>query len=382
MKWDNLTMSQKQALMKIYVNNGVTNLDEIVNHYNRYAEGGPKEVTEPPTNTVMYSRTPRELAGNVVNTRPVPSLITMTEVPRIGAGVNMPITEAINNMITRRTASNNANTINADSIVSRRPISYIGMPTRINKFDEGGIKDTFKPQYWFTPKYEANSLKEAIYHAYDDGRKGKNIIYNGKAYKAELNQKDENQYNREKQWEKNRSITPEQVVDTYIDKVMWTMENPNNTGYNPKNKKYYVYKDSALDKNIGPGIAYTSETGKDIDYEKGYTKKELNTLIRPELLKHMNEIENQLHSKYGESVDTMSLGNRLILLDIAHNVRPKGSKKSNMPITGYPILTKSMMTGNSKLAKRNTNSGSSRRQNMRNSLLWVNDFDDFILKNQ
>jgi hypothetical protein len=381
MKWDNLTMSQKQALMKIYVNNGVTNLDEIVNHYNRYAEGGPKEVTEPPTNTVMYSRTPRELVGNVVNTRPVPGLITMTEVPRIGAGVNMPITEAINNIIARRT-DNNTNVVRTDSIVTRRPVSYIGMPTRINRFDDGGIKDTWKPQYWFTPEYKADSLKEAIYSAYNDGRKGKNIIYNGKAYKAELNQKDENQYNKEKQWEKNRSITPEQVVDTYIDKIMWTMENPNNTGYNPKNKKYYVYKDSALDKNIGPGIAYTSETGKDIDYNKGYTKKELNELIRPELLSHMNEIENQLHSKYGESVDTMSLGNRLILLDIAHNVRPKGSKKANMPVTGYPTLTKSMMTGNSKLAKRNTNSGSSRRQNMRNSLLWVNDFDDFILENK
>ena len=43
MKWDNLTMSQKQALMKIYVNNGVTNLDEIVNHYNRFDEGGYTE---------------------------------------------------------------------------------------------------------------------------------------------------------------------------------------------------------------------------------------------------------------------------------------------------------------------------------------------------
>lgn len=42
MKWDNLTMSQKQALMKIYVNNGVTNLDEIRNHYNRFDDGGPK----------------------------------------------------------------------------------------------------------------------------------------------------------------------------------------------------------------------------------------------------------------------------------------------------------------------------------------------------
>lgn len=139
MKWDNLTMSQKQALMKIYVNNGVTNLDEIRNHYNRYAEGGPKEVTEPPTNTVMYSRTPRELVGNVVNTRPVPGLITMTEVPRVGAGINMPITEAINNMITRRSRINTpTNVVSTDSIVVRRPGSYIGMPTRINRFDYGG----------------------------------------------------------------------------------------------------------------------------------------------------------------------------------------------------------------------------------------------------
>lgn len=284
MKWDNLTMSQKQALMKIYVNDGVTNLDEIRNHYNRYAEGGDK--------------------------------------------------------------------------------------------------DTWKPKYWFTPKYDGETLKDAITQAYKDGKKGDNIIYKGKAYKALLNNSDETQYNKEKQWEKNKNITKEQVVDTYIDKVMWTMENPNNTGYNPKNKKYYVYSDVALSKNIGPGIAYTSETGKDINYDKGYTKKELNALIRPELLKHMDEIENQLHSKYGESVDTMSLGNRLVLLDIAHNVRPKGSKKANMPVTGYPTLTKSMVTGNNKLAEKNTNSGSSRRQKMRNSILWRNDFEDFILKNQ
>jgi hypothetical protein len=105
-----------------------------------FAEGGPKEVTEPPTNTVMYSRTPRELVSNIVNTRPVTSLTTMTEVPRVGAGVSIPITEAINNMIARRTV-NNTNVINTDSIVARRPISYIGMPTRINKFEGGGNKN-------------------------------------------------------------------------------------------------------------------------------------------------------------------------------------------------------------------------------------------------
>lgn len=282
MKWDNLTMSQKQALMKIYVNNGVTNLDEIRNHYNRfddggftddgyydwieklaakkskdwemsedetltmmlndntynyrefynrnredalkmltadpnahfndigktvyhptfskysaysgkvsdynprgtkggnwrgneyipskdqirkgdfnydrtnkylegtgeyinskynrYAEGGPTNNTTE-NNTIMYSRTPRELASNIVNTRPVPGLITMTEVPRVGAGVNIPITEAINNIITRRSKVNTpTNVVSTDSIVTRIPVSYIGMPTRINRFDDGGYK--------------------------------------------------------------------------------------------------------------------------------------------------------------------------------------------------------------------------------------------------
>lgn len=140
MKWDNLTMSQKQALMKIYVNNGVTNLDEIVNHYNRYAEGGSKETVESP-NAVMYSRTPRESVGNIINTRPVPGLITMTEVPRIGAGVNIPITEAINNIIARRSRINTpTNVVSTDSIVTRTPVSYIGMPTRVNRFDDGGTK--------------------------------------------------------------------------------------------------------------------------------------------------------------------------------------------------------------------------------------------------
>jgi hypothetical protein len=125
--------------MKIYVNNGVTNLDEIVNHYNRFSEGGSKETVESP-NTVLYSRTPRESVGNVVNTRPVPGLITMTEVPRIGAGVNIPMSKAMNDILSRRAASNNTNVINVDSINATRPVSYITRPRRINRFDEGGTK--------------------------------------------------------------------------------------------------------------------------------------------------------------------------------------------------------------------------------------------------
>ena len=68
-----------------------------------------------------------------------------------------------------------------------------------NKFEEGGIKedkgyDWIKPKYWFTPSYEASSLKEAITKAYDDGINGSNILYNGRAYKAILNDQDVAEY--------------------------------------------------------------------------------------------------------------------------------------------------------------------------------------------
>ena len=68
-----------------------------------------------------------------------------------------------------------------------------------NKFEEGGIKDDkgydwIKPKYWFTPSYEASSLKEAITKAYDDGLNGSNILYNGRAYKAILNDQDVAEY--------------------------------------------------------------------------------------------------------------------------------------------------------------------------------------------
>lgn len=229
-------------------------------------------------------------------------------------------------------------------------------------------------KYWNAPRYDAPSLKEAIRKAYRDGNKGKVIWYDGNAYKALLNDADEKQYN---QHEKNRQITPEQVVDTYLKNVVWTMENPTNKGFNKRTGKYYKYKDSSIPINIGPGIAYTSNVAKGINFKKGYTKQELNNKLRPELLKAMNEINRQMHKEYGEDADTLSMGNRLIQLDIAHNVRPHGSKKSNMPITGWPSLTKAMMTGDKELIEQNTNSGSGRRQDMRNMLIWK----DKITKN-
>lgn len=246
-----------------------------------------------------------------------------------------------------------------------------------NKYADGGLKDSWKPWYWSTPEYETPTLKEALFKAYDDGRQGKNILWKDRAYKVELNKEDAVEY----QHHRNKSITDEDVVNSYIDNVLYTMENPNNTGY--KRGKYYPYADSASPKNIGPGINYTSDLAKGLDFsgKTGYTRDALDELVREDLLKKMSGINKDLHSMYGERADTMSLGNRMILLDIAHNVRPRGSKRANMP-KKWPSLVKGMMSGDSEEAKKNTNSGSTRRQKMRNDLLWQDIIDINTVKNR
>lgn len=43
MKWNDLSMTQKSELMKIYVSNGITRLDDIIKNYNEFDNGGPLE---------------------------------------------------------------------------------------------------------------------------------------------------------------------------------------------------------------------------------------------------------------------------------------------------------------------------------------------------
>lgn len=41
MKWNELTMTQRNNLMKLYLKHGITSLDDMQEHYNSFAEGGP-----------------------------------------------------------------------------------------------------------------------------------------------------------------------------------------------------------------------------------------------------------------------------------------------------------------------------------------------------
>lgn len=185
--------------------------------------------------------------------------------------------------------------------------------------------------------------------------------------------------------ELNRLITDEQLVDSYINNVVYTMENPNNKGLR-KDGNWKMYTDTDLQGNkhynYGPGIEKNSDIGANLKYNNStsYKTEELNKLLKSDLLSKAKDIRKDLHEMYGEDSDTLSLGNKMILLDIAHNVRPKGSKRKNMP-KAWPNLTENMMKGNLKGIKNNTYSGSTRRSNMRNDLIWKDYIDKNTVKN-
>ena len=240
-----------------------------------------------------------------------------------------------------------------------------------------------KIKYSDAPTYQADNLKGAIFQAYDDGLEGQDIWWNGNVYKAKLNAQDTNDYYQYQRDNHNKSITDEQVVNNYVNFVLWKMENPENKGrvIDPDKSEWYTsYDDGTIKHNLGPGIAITSDMGATLDYNKRYSKEELNNVARVGLLKLMNQISNQLNSKYGDAYKTMSLGDRLVLLDIAYNVRPRSGAK-NMPVTGWPALTQALINRDYETAKANTYSGSSRRQQMRNQLLGLYSIGDGSLYN-
>lgn len=165
------------------------------------------------------------------------------------------------------------------------------------------------------------------------------------------------------------------VIDEYVDKALWTMENPNNKGYNKHDGKYYPYTDSGSDRvvrhNIGPGIEYHSNMARQLKYDgsTGYDKQHLNSLVRDELFKAtpkiVESINNMKNGKYYGVWDTLSTGPKMMIYDIYHNVKANNGK--NLP-EKWPALIESLAKGNLEKAKKETYSGSTRRQQMRNQL--------------
>lgn len=171
---------------------------------------------------------------------------------------------------------------------------------------------------------------------------------------------------------KNRKITNEEVARKYAKDIVWIMENPKNKGYNEKTGKYHAYTDKGADGvthvNIGPGLEKIAHPN--IDYKKSYTKQELDDIAYNTIIERQRAIDNSLRTmkngKYSLTADTLSMGPRLALLDIGHNV--KTSNRKNLP-EKWPSLVDYIANGNLDKAKKETYSGSNRRQKMRNQLL-------------
>ncbi|MEE0967695.1 MAG: hypothetical protein U0L85_11710 [Bacilli bacterium] len=267
----------------------------------------------------------------------------------------------------------------------------------------------------YYPFYANPTLKEAIFQAFDEGYQGHIIDYKGKKYKAELSEADLAEYNNRKKSSTsqtqqqpvqqatpqpqrqqqqpvttsrsktkftqvsplelaNKRWTDQEVIDYYVNQVLWPMENAGNTGF--RNGKYYVYADNALPKNIGPGIAYTSNLGKKIDYNKGYTKEELDTLVRDYLSTLMTQVSDQMYGKYGDAYYDLPLGDRIVLLDLAYQIAPRNDK-GNLPITGWPTLSQALIDGRYDIAEANVSTKQSqpRRKKMRQMLLGLQSLD-------
>lgn len=180
-------------------------------------------------------------------------------------------------------------------------------------------------------------------------------------------------------------VTDEELVDSYLDNVLWKMENPRYKGYNKEDGLFYAYTDVDADGNthvnIGPGLEQNGHPN--IDYTRGYTKAEIDRLARKTVENRVRSMSESLQSmqdgKYAVTRDTLSMGPLLSMVDIAYNART--AKKKNLP-EKWPTLVKHLANGDLDRAKEETYSGSKRRQKMRNDLLTYSPITASTVKNR
>lgn len=67
MKWDELNMAQKNELMKIYIKNGVTSLDDMRSHFNSFALGGNKDNPDNPPKGVVTRLKEKIIENKITN---------------------------------------------------------------------------------------------------------------------------------------------------------------------------------------------------------------------------------------------------------------------------------------------------------------------------
>ena len=150
MRWEELSMSDRSNLMKTYLQNGVTQLSAMRDHYNKFVSGGPlRDEYDNPDQYYDY-RTAEEV-GDMYDPK---SKHWASRDPRTGMILKNPKHPTFGMAIREDKADGYS--LYIDSSTGRyytlRPEEYAISPYkptlhRVNKFDEGGLSSTWDSGY-------------------------------------------------------------------------------------------------------------------------------------------------------------------------------------------------------------------------------------------
>lgn len=193
MPWNKLSMADRAKYISLGVQNGITNLDDIRSIYNSYAEGGTirnyttwkgaiknhKDIDIDKDDTYDYKDQYNSDGMNIVFTK---------RYNKFGeGGLEQDTSSSTDNIFEKLGEAINAWSQHRYTDLPEFTVTA-KRPKKLGFFDR-----LIRPYTWFAPKYnkeEYPTLKEALFKAYNDGNDGKTIIWDDRAYKAELNDDD------------------------------------------------------------------------------------------------------------------------------------------------------------------------------------------------
>ena len=181
------------------------------------------------------------------------------------------------------------------------------------------------------------------------------------------------------------------LVLNYIDNVLGVMENPNNKGLIYPDMSWTTYMDRDSDNishiNVGPGIESHSNMAAKLGGVKlgsRFSNKEIENVLKEDLYDKVQQIKENMRTmqngKYVDLWDNLTDGDKMIFLDIAHNVRSR-NKKKNLP-QGFPKLVQAYQDKNFDEVGKELYTKNKRRAEMRKDLINVKSVNKHTVKNR
>lgn len=133
--------------------------------------------------------------------------------------------------------------------------------------------------------------------------------------------------------------TKKNPTNAQLAAALWAAENPTNTGYNTKTKKYGKFRDpNGVDWLIGPGL----KVGDTVE-NREYTKDELDKIAATYSRKSLESIGKSYNEVYGTKdfptpFDTVSIAPKMLMNDVRF-------RTGRLPQSKYPKLYQAVADG-------------------------------------